>query len=78
MPTTLQWLPRRFDLMTALSPAFVVVDWLSRLNLNLKNRRWVQYGTEECQDLLNWVVTSCNEFRGMKIVKYARYVGTMI
>ena len=33
---------------------------------------------KRCQSLLDWVATNCEEFREMKIVKYAKYVGTMI
>ena len=65
-------------LMTALSPAFKVVDQIDGLNLNHRKCCWVQYGSESCQSLLEWVATNCEEFREMKIVKYARNVGTMI
>ena len=65
-------------LMTALSPAFEVVDESAGLNLNHWQCCWVQYGSESCQSLLDWVATNCVEFREMKKVKYARYAGTMI
>ena len=65
-------------LMTALSPAFVVVDRVAGLNLNHRKCCWVQYGNDSCHELLNWVATNCEEFHEMKIVKCARYVGTMI
>ena len=65
-------------LMTALSPAFKVVDQIAGLNLNHRKFCWVQYRTESCQFLLEWVATNCEEFREMKIVKYAKNVGTMI
>ena len=65
-------------LMTALSPAFEVVDRVAGLHLNHRKCCWVQYGSESCQSLLDWVSTNCEEFREMKIVKYAEYVGTAI
>ena len=61
-------------LMTALFPAFEVVDWVAGLNLNHWKCCWVQYGNE----LLDCVSTNCEEFREMKIVKYAKYIGSMI
>ena len=64
--------------MTALSPAFVVVDRVAGLNLNHRKCCWVQYGSDSCHELLKWVATNCEEFREMKTVNYARYVGTMI
>ena len=64
-------------LMTALSPAFKVVDQTAGLNLNHRKCCWVQYGSESCQSLFDWVATNCEEFREMKIVKYAKHVGTM-
>ena len=48
------------------------------LNLNHRKCCWVQYRNDSCHDLLDWVSTNCEEFREMKIVKYAKYVGTMI
>ena len=65
-------------LRTALSPAFKVVDQTAGLNLNHRKCCWVQYVCESCQELLDWVSTNCEEFREMKIVKYTKYVGTMI
>ena len=64
--------------MTALSPAFKVVDQTAGLNLNHRKCYWVQYGSESCQSSLEWVATNCEEIREMKIVKYVKYVGTMI
>ena len=64
-------------LMTALSPAFVVVDRVAGFNLNHQKCCWAQYGSDSCHELLNWVATNCEEFREMKAVKYAKYVGTM-
>ena len=65
-------------LMTALTPAFKVVDQIAGLNLSHRKCCWVQYGRESGQSLLNGVATNCEEFREMKIVRYAKYVGTMI
>ena len=64
-------------LMTVLSPSSVVVDRLAGLNLNCRKCCWVQYDSDSCHELLNWVSTNCEEFREVKIVKYAKYVGTM-
>ena len=64
--------------MTALSPTFEVMDCVAGLNLNHQKCCWVQYGNDSCQELLEWVLTNCPEFREMKIVKFAKYVGTMI
>ena len=66
------------SLMTALCPAFVVVDRVARLNLNHRKCCWVHYGNDSCHELLDWVSTKCGEFCETKIVKYAKYVGTMI
>ena len=59
-------------------PAFKVVDQIAGLNLNRQKCCWVHFGSESCHDLLGLVSTNCEEFREMKIVKYAKYVGTMI
>ena len=64
--------------MTALSPAFVVVDRVAGLNFNHQKCCCVQYGSDSCLELLNRLATNCEEFREMKIVKYVKYVGTMI
>ena len=66
------------SLMTALSPAFEVVDRVAGRNLDHRKCCWVQYGIDGCHELLDWVSTNCEEFREMKIVQYAKYVGTMI
>ena len=66
------------SLMPALSPAFLAVDSIAGLNLNHRKCFWVQYGKNRFQELLEWVSTNCGEFREMKIVKYAKYVRTMI
>ena len=57
--------------MFAQSPAFKVVDQIAGLNLDNRKCCWVQYGSENCRDLLGWVSTNCEEFREMKIVKCA-------
>ena len=66
------------DLMTALAPAFHSVGHIAGLNLNYRKCCWVQYGTEERQSLWHWISENCQEFREMQIVRYAKYVGTMI
>ena len=63
--------------MTALTPAFELVDQIAGLNVNHRKCCWVQYGSESCQSLLDWVATNSAEFSEMKIVRYAKYVGTM-
>ena len=55
--------------------AFKVVDKIAGLNLNHRKCCWVQYGSESCRSLL---AANCEEFGEMKIVRYAKYVGTMI
>ena len=62
------------SLMLAMSHAFKVVDSVAGLNLNHRKYYCVQNGNS-CQDLLEWVSTSREEFREMKIVKHAKYVG---
>ena len=42
-------------LMTALAPAFQTVDQTAGLNLNRRKCCWVQYGSERCESLLNWI-----------------------
>ena len=64
--------------MTALAPAFHSVDCITGLNLNYRKCFWVQYGTEEREPLWHWLSENCGEFREMQIVRYAKYVGTMI
>ena len=66
------------SLMTALSPTFEVMDCVAGLNLNHRKCCWVQHDSDSCQELLEWVLKNCPEFREMKIVKFAKYVGTMI
>ena len=34
--------------------------------------------TPRCESLLNWLSDNCEDLREMKVVKYAKYVGTMI
>ena len=50
---------------------------MAGLNLNHRKCCWVQYGSDSGHELLDWVSTNCQEFREMKIVKYAKHVGTM-
>ena len=52
--------------MTDLSSAFVVVDRVPGLNLNHRKCCWVQYGSDRCHELFNWIATNCEEFREMK------------
>ena len=66
------------SLMTDLSPTFEVMDCDAGLSLNHRKCCWVQYGNDSCRELLEWVLTNCPELREMKIVKFAKYVGTMI
>ena len=64
--------------MFAPAPAFRSVDSISGLNLNYRKCCWVQYGTEEHDSLRTWISEKFEEFREMQIVRYAKYVGTMI
>ena len=64
--------------MSALSPAFKVVYPVAGLDLNHPKCCWEQHGSDSCHELSGWVSTNCEEFREMKIVKYAKFVGTMI
>ena len=66
------------DLMTALEPAFRSVDHIAGLNLNYWKCCWVQYGSEGRESLLRWLSENCEDFREMQVVRYAKYVGTMI
>ena len=50
-------------LMLALFPAFETMDSVAGLNLNHRKCCWVQYGSDSCQDLLDWVSARCEEFR---------------
>ena len=45
------------SLMTALPPAFNVMDRVAGLNLNHRKCCWVQYGNDSCHELLEWVST---------------------
>ena len=51
---------------------------MTGLSLNHRKCCWVQYGSDSCHELLNWVAMNCEEFREMKNVKCTRYVGTII
>ena len=64
--------------MAALSPALVVIDRVAGFNLNHQKCCWVQYGSDSCHELLDWVSTNCEEFREMKNNKKSKYVGAMI
>ena len=64
--------------MTALAPAFHSVDHIAGLNLNHRKCCWVQNGSERRESLLRWLSHNCEDFRKMQVVRYARYVGTMI
>ena len=64
--------------MTAPAPAFHSVNHIAGLNLNCRKCCWVQYGTEGRESLWHWLSEKCEEFREMQIVRYAKYVGTMI
>ena len=65
-------------LMPTTSPAFKTVDHITGMNLNHRKCCWVQYGNDTCNQLLVWVAANCEEFREMKIAKFAKHVGTMI
>ena len=58
------------DSMTALAPAFHSVDHTAGLNLTYCKCCW--------ESLWHWLSENCGEFREMQIVRYAKYVGTMI
>ena len=66
------------DLMTALAPAFHSVNHTAGLNLNYRKCCWVQYGSERREYLLHWLSDNCEDFREMQVVRYAKYVDTMI
>ena len=66
------------EFLTALAPAFQTVDRIAGLNLNHRKCCWVQYGSERRESLLNWLSDNCQDFREMQIVRFAKYVGTMI
>ena len=65
-------------LMTALAPAFQTVDRIAGLSLNHRKCCWVKYGSERRESLLNWLSDNCEDFWEMQVVRYAKYVGTMI
>ena len=64
-------------LMTALAPALQIMDQITGLHLNHRKCCWVQYGSERCEPLLNWLSDICEDFREMQIVTYVKNVGTM-
>ena len=59
--------PSFWCLMTALAPAFQAVDQITGLNLNHRRCCWVQYGSERCESLLNWLSDNFEDFREMKV-----------
>ena len=54
------------------------MDHLAGLHLNYRKCCWVQHGTEERQSLWYWFSENCGEFREKQMVRFAKYVGTMI
>ena len=66
------------DLLTALAPAFQTVDQIAGLNLNHRKCCWVQYGNERRKSFFIWLSDNCEDFREMQVVRYAKYVGTMM
>ena len=64
--------------MTALARAFHSVDHIAGLNLNHRKCYWVHCGSERRESVLNWLSDNCENFREMQVVRYAKYVGTMI
>ena len=76
MLTTSLWL--LLDSMTALAPAFQTVDQEAGLNLNHRKCCWVQHGSERREYLFNRLAYDCEDVREMQIVRFAKYVGTMI
>ena len=66
------------DVMTALAPAFHSVDHIAGLNLNYRKCCWVQYGSEGRESLLRWLSDNWEDFREIQVVRYAKYVGSMI
>ena len=65
-------------LMTVQAPAFHSVGHIAGLNLNYRECCWVQYGGEGRESLWHWLSENCEELREIQIVRYAKYVGTMI
>ena len=49
------------SLVAALSPASVVIDRVVGLNFNHRKCCWVQYGSDSCHVLLDWVSVNCEE-----------------
>ena len=63
--------------IASLALEFHCVDHIG-LNLNYRKCCWVQHGSEGREFLWHWLSENCEEFRKMQIVRYAKYVGTMI
>ena len=51
---------------------------IAGLNLNCRKCCQVQYGSERRESLFHWLSDNCEDFREMQVVRYAKYVGTMI
>ena len=66
------------ELMVVLAPAFRSINCVPGCNLNFRKCCWLQYGNDELASLRTWISENCEEFRGMQIVRHAKYVGTMI
>ena len=64
--------------MTALAPQIRSVDHIAGLNLNNRKCCWVQNGSEGRESLSRWLSDNCEDVREMQVVRYAKYVGTMI
>ena len=79
MLTTSRWLLLSFrGLIIALAPAVQTMGQTAGLNLNNRKCCWVQYGNERLEYLSVWLSNNFEDFREMQVVKYAKYVGTMI
>ena len=67
------------DLTTPLAPAFHSVDHIAGLNLNYrKSLGNIMHGCEGRESLLRWLSDNSDDFREMQVVRYAKYVDTMI
>ena len=64
--------------MTAVAPAFHSVIHTAGRNLNYRKCCWVHYGSEGRESLLRWLSDNCEDCCEMQVVRYAKYVGTMI
>ena len=66
------------ELMFPLAPSFRSVNYIVGFNLNYRKCCLVQYGSEKRESLWHWLSENCEQYREMQIVKYVKYVGTMI